>query len=179
MSINYYYHHHAGRLKATSKLPSFVSCSEEAGVSDTDLDFSLLVCLGEGDRNAPPAEAPCIWALSSSPWSLPPITGFQPLPKSDSFPFSLMLALTGVSLTFLSSVPVQTTFASDSPLLSLHVPMSMCNHKAAYSFKCKGPSLAIELFHSSTDDVSSEPMALDVYCSCCNLERASEQSISR
>jgi hypothetical protein len=64
-------------------------------------------------------------------------------------------------------------------LLSLHVPMSMCNHKTAHSFKCKGPSLAVELFHSSTDDVSSEPMALDVYCSCCNLERASEQSISR
>jgi hypothetical protein len=44
----------------TSKLPSFFRFSEEAGASDTDMDFSLLVCLGEGDKKAAPAVAACI-----------------------------------------------------------------------------------------------------------------------
>lgn len=104
----------------TSKLPSFFRFSEEAGASDTDMDFSLLVCLGEGDKKAAPAVAACIWALSSCTWSLPPITGFQPFPNSVSFTFSLMLPLTGVNFSFLSSAPAKPPLYLQTPLLPLH-----------------------------------------------------------
>lgn len=124
-------------------LPSFLSLSLAGFAAGGDLDFSLLVCcFDDGDDDTGPPLAACIGALSSRPWSLPPITGFQPRPVSISFPLPFPQLIATLFVLPLTEAKFSALFSVVATPVS-HPRSFLLGHHTYSSFRTSCNSLSL------------------------------------